>query len=372
MYDFVVRLFTRLAFWRKSAAQDAEPVAQTTRPRRKRRKAESGNAFAHMTDVLDLLPKCRELIGPLKKVDADAYRFWKQFGAKIVPDTTEIGGDLPELLQMPHIGMIFDYFEGGDDDIFEGRFVYFSRLDKDRYNFAVPPNAAALYQVCVVFTDRRGRPFGYEYAVAVGDNGAISVVSQRQVTPQRLPRGNCFYRIEWGMPAGLTFHFGDIKRRHPKSCTTAQDLGVEMFAVAVQSVFKTSDDFQIRAERDGVSVAFNVALGRTPQFFKDRETDVTTDGRRRRIFHAVKEHKRVGADGKETIVKPHYRGERSFQWKGEAITITPAERSITKTFDLVGKIFRDDQEKPAGWTSSGIAAQKLRNAAEAEWRNRRA
>ena len=384
LLDRMTRWFHRLAFWRRPlTTQPAQivpevvPVAElaepTEKPKRRNQRAKSDTAFVHMTDVLDLLPKCRELIAPIKKFDSDGYRFWRQFGAKIVPETLSIGGDLPELLDMPHVGMVFYYVKNKkNEDFFPGNFWYFQRLKSDRYNFAVPPNAAAIYEVCVAFTDHKDHPFGYEYAVAVGSNGSLSVISQRQVTAQHLPRGGSFYRIEWGLPKGLIFHLKETNRLRPGLYKNANDFGVWMFASAIQSVVKTSDDFQVRAERNGTSVAFNVALGRTPQFFKDRETEVTTDGKRKRIFHAVKEHARVGADGKTSTVKAHYRGERSFMWKGENITITPAERSLTKTFNLLAHRFSDDQTPSDKMISQGSIAGKIRSVVESEWRKIRA
>ena len=67
---------------------------------------------------------------------------------------------------------------------------------------------------------------------------------------------------------------------------------------------------------------FNIEMTRTPYFFKNRSKTVSVNGSTRKIFHITRAHKRIGAGGRETFVKSHFRGERKFMWKGYDVQIT--------------------------------------------------
>lgn len=364
------KLLASLRAWLERVwSKPAPALPAVTMPRNKRTKAVSDRAFVHMTEVLNLLPQCRELIGPLRQVDADAYAFWRHFGAKIMPDSLTLGGELPPLDTFPGYGMVFVLTPGAAEDyLFPGVFMYFTKARARPVNAVMPPGTVAHFQVCCAFTDRKGHPFGYSYMVALSGNGDCSVISERQV--RKVAKAG-FWRIEWGVSRDLEFHYRDAKRRKATDDKSAQAFGATLFRIMTSGYVRTADDFQVRAERDGVSVAFNVALGRTPQFFKDRQTEVTTDGRRRRIFHAVKEHERKTWTGRLTTVKAHYRGERSFMWHGESIMITPSERSFAKTFNLMSEIYLPDQRVPKGEENLVDWKERFRDSVESEWRKER-
>lgn len=341
------------------------PSVVTVRPKRTRKKRE--RIELHVTDVLNLLPKCRELIAPMKRAAPDLYKLWHVMGAKLDVKgraDSQAVGPLPE--KFPTTGMVFFYFEDADArDIFPGLFVGWSTVENDPYWAVVLPGAE-LFEVYVLYTSKKGRPFVYEYLVARHE-GRIWVPSQRQISPVKLPKGGQFFREEWSVPSALSWHYKTIKKEHGSPHANPSAFGVDTLSAAVICFTEGKDDFQVRAERDGVSVAFNVALGRTPQFFKDRDTSTASDGRRKRIFHAVKEHGRARQDGTTTTVSAHYRGERSFSWHGESITITPASRSFHTTFNV--RAILSKGQRP-GMTTVGAIAEKLREASESEWRKR--
>lgn len=340
-------------------------------PKKKRTRAVRRDL--HITDILDQLPECRKFIEPMKKHAPELYKLWTIMGAKVLLDR-DLRSDLAS--KIPAVGMTYlsaSFEEERDDDLFRGMFVGYTELVNDTFWAVVSPGAS-LYEVYVIFTDERTKRgslqyYGYSFMVARKD-GQMWLPSQRNVTAVRLPRGGTFHRQEWGFPPHLKHHFEECRKskRFPEA-KSISDFGLELFRAATVSYTDGKDDFQVRAERDGVSVAFNVALGLTPQFFKDRETTVASDGRRRRIFHAVKEHTRDLASGATTTVSAHYRGERVFDWNGERITITPSERAFYTTFDAPAYLQRP-KEARRGKVHLAEYAHRIRENTEREWRRR--
>lgn len=349
-----------------------DPASMPT-PRKKREKKADDGDFLHFTEVLNLLPKCRQLIKPLRRIDNDAFQFWKELGAKLVSYDMDLDAvKIPTKVEtMPGRGMIFHPYMGDTKKYFPGQFTYFDKLNEAPHDVVVPRDARGQYSVTCAFTDHDNKAFGYTYVVALfGPDRTPSAVPERFSHSQHLPRGGTIHHTRWGINPTLRKHFRDFLRDNPKTTIkTAEQFGGVLFILALQEHARTADDFQVRAERDGISVAFNVALGRTPQFFKDRETGAATDGRRKRIFHAVAEHERTYPSGKTVTVPAHYRGERQFLWNGEAITITPSERSFAKTFTLGA--YRVDEGDVAPKNLVALTAargRKLREASEGEWR----
>lgn len=337
------------------------------KPKRARRTREP----LHVSDVLDLLPKCRELMSPLRRLDLPSYRFWQVFGAKItVADS--IDWKVPRWPKdLPAHGMIFHYDAAWEaEDRFPGHFVYFTKLKRNPHDAVVPPGTVVMFVITVAFTENKNKGIAYEYFAALNGDGEITIVSQRNQERQSLRRGGAFWKTRWGYSAWLEFHFKEHKRICPKDrqCESVAAFGERLFRDAMWQYCAGFDDFQVRAERDGISVAFNVAVGRTPAFFKDRETDAARDGKRKRIFHAVAQHARVSADGTETNIRAHYRGERSFMWKGERIVITPADRSLAKTFTDPAERADIGTKIPDGSYDAADIAPYLRELEELDWR----
>jgi len=78
---------------------------------------------------------------------------------------------------------------------------------------------------------------------------------------------------------------------------------------------------QIRASRRDTTAVFSVAQKSVPEFFSDRDLVVDCGGRRARIFHLVRPHKRITKKG-DLFVRMHFRGMRSFKWNSWEILIT--------------------------------------------------
>ncbi len=343
------------------------PVAALPPPRRPRRNLAERDPI-HITDVLNWIPKCRDLLQHLKKHEPEVVKFYNVMGAKLTAAKTLWVGELAHCINdLPGIGMVFYLVEGGG--VFAGNFVHFVKLESQPYYAVVPKTSLVMYRVTVAFSDYDGLAHSYDFFVSINDDNRGQVVSQRNLTVQHLPKGGSFTRMDWGVPSELTYHWKDVKRRGQlvDECKSAEQFGLNSFHWALRSYLDSSEDFQIRAERDGSSVAFNVALGRTPYFFKDRETDLTESGQKKKIFHRVEEHQRQLASGKTSTVTAHYRGARKFTWKGERVVITPSERSFYKRWTAKGRIAEDNEVREK-MTDIVAAAPRLREISEREWR----
>lgn len=319
-------------------------------------------SFTHLEDILDDLPECRRSLRKMRKFDADAYAYHHKLGARVLSDRAQID---PRLLgdgfarNLPASGMVFSPRRYWTDDSIYPTFIYFDKVERHNDFHDVPDDAKAFYRITVLFIDvtrknGSGKPLtgGVSYSVAIRQDGGIHLLKQPQheifETPHArhykrkpigngrwgrhkvdLPKGKAWRRTYIDYAPALHSWVRDALKRKRNNGLTPQELAGMLFAQAANCyVLSVADDFQVRAERDGVSVAFSVALGRTPHFFKDRQTAAATDGKRKRIFHGVVRHDRTLASGKVITIKAHYRGERRFDWFDEHITITAPEDSL--------------------------------------------
>jgi len=102
------------------------------------------------------------------------------------------------------------------------------------------------------------------------------------------------------------------------------DLVRMLFGLSMLTYDAATSRVVIRAEHGDVAAAFGIALTRAPYFFADRDL---TDGRKKRIFHAVRAHQRTLATLRTTEVRAHYRGVRDFEWNGHHIHIVLPEQT---------------------------------------------
>lgn len=358
-------------------------------------------SFVHFEDILEAIPECRRLIRKMRKVDKDAYEYHSRVGARVLSERVLLERDYirQEFIDaLPAKGMIYTPAKYDTDDSVVPRFIYFDKVKAQPDYCGIPAASLAIYRVGCAFlelTKGKDKPMrsGYvEFLVSVQPDRTAVLLKERlrekirtphcghyKVKPignggggrnrwsrnkAFLPRGKEFFRSYSGYDPFLdTWAQDRIERKGGQ--ITANDVASALFRFpASEYASSACEDFQVRAERGGVSVAFSVAIGRTPYFFKDRQTEVTTDGKRRRIFHAVVGHTRVLKSGKVSTVKAHYRGERSFVWHDEKITITKPENSIAR-FDVPAIEVYEDQAVNFEVMPAGELAQVIRDRLEA-------
>jgi hypothetical protein len=132
---------------------------------------------------------------------------------------------------------------------------------------------------------------------------------------------------------------------------SVEDYARMLFCIGVNVAYQSSDGLQIRVRKDNVVARFNIAMLRTPYFFKERDKTVTVNGLTKPIFHIVRAHRRITATGKIRYVRSHFRGERLFTWKGYHVGITMPgwhHRRIEE-LDVESTEFPFDAETPPDW-----------------------
>jgi hypothetical protein len=120
------------------------------------------------------------------------------------------------------------------------------------------------------------------------------------------------YWRDWHIP----HHMEDWAKQHGLS---AQRYLTHIFIQAVKAYGQLDMSMvQIRVEKDDMAATFAVKQDRLSYFFKDRDYVLTSNGSRRRIFHVVKPHMRMGV----IPIKMHFRGERQFTWAGYKVLVS--------------------------------------------------
>lgn len=305
------------------------------------------------------------MLQSIRKIDADAWDYHSRVGARLIGiDALASRIDLHERFarDLPARGMVYMPLEGIAADQFDGIFLYFHRLHRMQPHFAaVRNNTRAVYRVSVAYHDeankKRNIPWAYDYVVSIDDD--VHIVSERQTRRIKFSpkptRPITYDQIFWDINKGLRFHYKLVNQtKGSETWTGAEEFGADLFRLAANFHDLTTEDFQVRATRDGATVAFSVGLGRTPYFFKDRQTGLAADGKRKRIFHSVEAHERTYANGTVAVVPAHYRGERTFDWKGEHIVVSPPEQSVN-TFNVPALEVHPDETATAGWGAAQVA-----------------
>lgn len=323
---------------------------------------DAGGTYFYLDNLLDQLPKCRQLMRKMRAVDREAYDYNSRLGARVMPEFNLRTIEVPSafLEKLPSAGMIFVPPSKHDDkptkgkSRYDGVFTYFQKLTKRPWNMVAPKDEAqAIYRcTCVYVRKDKSGATGAQFLIALID-GVPRLISERIV--ERTGAG--FHRQRWGYPAELEWWFTHnrpllVKSHGEDTAMLVFGESVHEFAgilfakAAMQYTASAAEHFQVRAERDGISIGFSVGLGRTPYFFRDRDRTVNADGATRRIFHRVEPHHRTLANGKVVNVKGHYRGLRRFTWKGEKVVITAPEWSQF-TIDVDAREYASDESIPS-------------------------
>lgn len=333
----------------------ASPVVVHRKPRQKH----TETSYYYLDDLLAEIPTCRKIMRKFKQIDEDAYNYHAKVGARLVANERKSNPQAEARFReiLPATAMV--YFPPLKNDPV-ALCVYFIKLTKKSAHIAVPVGARAVYRVSIVYVPKSRRAAGYSYTVAMMDDGP-KVVTERSLARCSLPKGGAFTQITWGVSPGLEWHWkmphNDDGWRFP----TSHEFGAKLFSVASGYV-ETDQEFHVRAERDGMSVSFGVALKRTPYFFKNRDKIVNERGKTRPIFHAVEEHTRTLASGKTSFVPAHYRGLRRFTWNGELVTITRPEHSALEWNAAAEEVA--EREHPKGMVLIGDVADTILRATE--------
>lgn len=293
------------SFFRKKAPQSAPPIPQqAARAPRKIRQSNEYETYATLRGLLSNLEDHFAALKVLKKYDIEMYQQYKRFGGIVSPESAVIPHQtdnlsMPELL--PSFAALS--FSNIDDD--EGlfpRIVCFQRIKFPRN--CQPSNGIIYNVVFVYFDDKIKKPAAFDYYVSVKD-GRVTTLKTFGSRTQKI-KTQTIIHTEWAYNRVLT--------RWAKTIgTSPAQAGAMAFASVMNAAQSHGLGLQVMAERHGVVARFSVDLLRTPYFFKHR--DAEDNGKRKRIFHIVRTHKRT-ANGKTSFVRSHFRGNRKFTWAG--------------------------------------------------------
>lgn len=315
-----IRKLFRLIF-RKSHVGEAIPHVRRNRSEKTEVvKREDEGAFFYLGDILRQIKTLHRLLKKLRAVDKDAVAFQGRIGARVLPKKAlTLCGALPE--QLPSTGMTYlDPSLSKDSDWVPAAFIYFNKV---RNPVGVQPFNGDVFKISGAHSDG---DLMMATSFYVGIKG-------KTVTPLNCKRYKKVRNKAYGGRMTSTQYCGwgidpDLQAMYEDACKQNDARSLEQYVQDTVSIamngwaVKADDELQVRVRKGPMTAMLSVSTKRTPYFFKDRETTTASDGKRKRIFHIVREHERTNRDGSKSVVPEHYRGERRFKWDGSDVTIT--------------------------------------------------
>jgi hypothetical protein len=336
--------------------------------------------FAFRDTILDQLERYWIYLARMRKHDLDAYEFYKQIGATVVPpvhwflhkgvrsqdDGKPIKPKPPKPLSpwwkqnRPGFGCVTYgiYSKVEEDEMaarFEGKdknkrmwvpkFLYFVKYRHPPANIQ-PTTGGDVYKMTVWWDKPQSKEakkhkggVPEDYAVYVSaDGNDVHVLPMHETEYLPIRRKKPYH----GYKRGITFHV-------PHRCWTiprhyvnwakahGQDANTfltSLFLDAAHSVEMAEYSMvRVSVHNGALTAAFGVDVKKLPYFFQDRDIVLTESGTaRKRAFHLVRPHVRASGHA----VKMHFRGEREFTWAGYRVSITiPARDHFMLTeFDV--------------------------------------
>lgn len=293
--------------------------------------------FYFRDTILDELGLYMRFIARMRHLDPDAYGLYSRIGARVLPKRMEtpVHELEPWFAQMqPAFGCVAigcNKREVDAEKTREGttpRFVYFTK-------YASPPaavqrtNGGTVYMVTAFFDPAEARKrmpkFGWvqQYVVKIDRAGAIvplKIRADRLQTIRSKRRHDDTTQVvhrRWDWPPGLNEWAADHKMSPEAYQVMLFKLVANGWALTHASIIHVT-----ATNSAGLTAAFGVDVKRTPYFFKDRDVVLTPKGKKARIFHSVRPHRRTLRDGREVPVRMHFAGLRRFHWNGYEVRIS--------------------------------------------------
>lgn len=306
-----------------TAPASATPAIVISRPPAE--KSDEGYGRFHFKGaILDQLPAYFKYIRRMQRVDPDAYDLFSQIGAHVIPNAIGClsNGASPWFRagNRPTFGChALSYDEEAEHKgLVSPKFAYFQKLRRWRAGIVPQPVHLnhVIYEVTVYFDDRHDRKLFLKsgipitFFVGVSPEGRVTVLKERISVKVDDWREN-----RWRNSPGMDGWAKENGR-------SVQDIGEGVFFAIISSVEAGDSGLRITARKGECAATFALDMDRTAYFFKDRDVTINDKGSRRKIFHIVRTHKRIGAGGREHFVRSHFRGESKFVWNGYEVLIT--------------------------------------------------
>jgi hypothetical protein len=314
--------------------------------------------FNFRDTILRQLDRYWVYIERMKRNDPDAYGFYRKFGATVVPycathtnfkqkSIKKLSAEQLEKYkldiyltpwfkqQWPTFGCTCHGINPIDEEreradkghLWIPKFMYFSRIDTERWPWIVQPVRGGKLYLMTVWWDRPDHKVRQKWGVPndfpiwVSDDGSViralktreSSNGIRAAHDWRIPYGYS----EWAKQYGLT----------------AQLHLTHLFAIAARDIEESYyATCRVEVSKGDLTAVFGIEPQRIPYFFQDRDVTLTAQGRKQRVFHSVRPH--VRSDG--TAVPMQFRGLREFEWAGYHVSITVPGRDyfLPQEFDV--------------------------------------
>tara|TARA_R110000803_G_scaffold209729_1_gene279916 strand:+ start:581 stop:1702 length:1122 start_codon:yes stop_codon:yes gene_type:complete len=285
--------------------------------------------------ILQKLAWYFSVIKRLKKGDPETFKLYSKIGASIVSQedavTAEYSFGDEELCpwwktHRPTFGALF-FSDGswpGDKGFMQPTMVCFRKYAKGKEPCEIQKGSGAIYCVTVCWDKREwknGRPT--EFPVSIDKNNKITVLKtkhygEQSIRAKKRRRGRVFT-----VPTKkflIDPFFADWAVGQKASST---EIHLTYIFVHAANLYAAQDHemTKIKCTKNRLSAVFSIDVLKTPYFFKDRDATTLVNGKRKKIFHIVRAHKRV-TNGIASFVKTHFRGERYFMWNGYKVRIT--------------------------------------------------
>lgn len=269
--------------------------------------------------LLDTAGDYRESVTALRRFDPFLYELYAKAGGVILPQSAVLfaSPELPASWRSeeggPMFGAIHLCADDEDDEILNAKMVTFLKY---RHIDGIEKPKGDLYQVVVSYYDRKkSKMMCFGYCVDVCRDGSVRTLRERVVGHARgdIPT------TSWVEPRFTKLLAEDHKSRglEPSFWTD----GAALFKAFACASEYSADGLQVRAEMGGQALVFYIDMLRTPEFFRDRDPVIGDDGKRKRIFHIARAHRREAASG-AIYVRSHFRGARRFRWNGYDVVIS--------------------------------------------------
>jgi hypothetical protein len=336
--------------------------------------------FAFRDTILDQLERYWVYLARMKKHDLDAYEFYKQLGATVVPpvhwflhkgvrghdDDKPIKPKPAKPLSpwwrqhRPGFGCVTygiyskveeaemaARFEGKDKNkrMWVPKFLYFVKYRHPPANVQ-PTTGGDVYKMTVwwdkpqdekMAKKHSGVPEDYAvYVSADGNDVHVLPMHETEYLPIRRKKPAHGYRrgVTYHIPHRtwtIPRHYVNWAKHHGQDANTFL---TSLFLDAAHSVEMAEYSVvRVAVHNKDLTAAFGVDVKKLPYFFQDRDIVLTDSGTaRKRAFHLVRPHVRKGG----AAVKMHFRGEKDFTWAGYSVSITiPARDHFMLTeFDV--------------------------------------
>jgi len=225
-------------------------------------------------------------------------------------------------------------------------FIYFSKLTQPSQ---VQVAGGDIYRLTLLWDKRsRGAQWRSEFTMpeachlAVTTDGQVALLRERVAHSREITR-RAGHRKEtlrltsaqWAYPNWIMEIAGEHK-------LDPQQWAAGLFMLAFVTHLEATSRILIRTSRDDLTATFGIDLPRAKYFFADRQLDVASDGKRKRIFHSVVAHTRTLAEDRTTTVRAHYRGVRDFEWKTYRIHIVLPTNNFVVTDNSIAATVRQD------------------------------